>query len=89
MTCTNGANELVMASFWLPEKIADGIISPKNSTIVTERVTAIKGDTTLSRNNGKASFAIALMSSNVTNYLRKWLVSAVANEIITFCASKG
>jgi len=38
--CTRGARVLESASRFGPEKMAEGIISPKNRTRVTDRITA-------------------------------------------------
>ena len=46
---------------------ACGMISPKNSTAVTEMPMAAAGDTTRSRKMGSASMQMALASSRVTN----------------------
>ena len=48
---------------------ACGIISPKNSTTVTEMITAVIGSVNRSSTSGSASVATALQTSSVTSNL--------------------
>mmetsp|Transcript_23261 Transcript_23261/g.50858 ORF Transcript_23261/g.50858 Transcript_23261/m.50858 type:complete len:249 (-) Transcript_23261:293-1039(-) len=50
-----------------PVKMAEGMISPRNSTAVTEMMMAAHGGTSLSRKRGSASLATELSSSSVTS----------------------
>mmetsp|Transcript_48413 Transcript_48413/g.122101 ORF Transcript_48413/g.122101 Transcript_48413/m.122101 type:complete len:231 (+) Transcript_48413:694-1386(+) len=68
---TRGTNCAANRSWLGPVKIADGATSPKMSTTETERMIANHDGTSLSRKSGKASFAQAFVSSNVTK--RAWL----------------
>mmetsp|Transcript_77330 Transcript_77330/g.236696 ORF Transcript_77330/g.236696 Transcript_77330/m.236696 type:complete len:272 (+) Transcript_77330:96-911(+) len=66
-SCTTGTMRAASFSWFGPVKIADGMISPKSSTTVTDSNTASQDGTSRSRNKGNASFAAALMRSSVTS----------------------
>mmetsp|Transcript_90272 Transcript_90272/g.179627 ORF Transcript_90272/g.179627 Transcript_90272/m.179627 type:complete len:82 (+) Transcript_90272:1085-1330(+) len=53
---------------WLgPVNTADGMISPKIKTTLTDSKHAIQGETILSKNRGKASLAVAFARRSVTS----------------------
>mmetsp|Transcript_66691 Transcript_66691/g.198454 ORF Transcript_66691/g.198454 Transcript_66691/m.198454 type:complete len:245 (-) Transcript_66691:253-987(-) len=66
-TRTSGENAAARGSWFLPVKSAEGMISPKMRTTVTERITATQPGTKRSRKRGSASLAAALHSRSVTN----------------------
>eukprot|EP00967_Tisochrysis_lutea_P147780 scaffold281282_cov36-Tisochrysis_lutea.AAC.2 len=62
-----GASEAAMRIFDGPVKMAAGIISPTNSTALTEMRMAAHCGTSLSRKSGRASLATEFSRSNVTS----------------------
>jgi len=64
---TSGTSLAARISCFGPVNTADGRISQKRTTHVTDRSTACKGETMESRNVGRASDAVAVSSSRVTS----------------------
>mmetsp|Transcript_69349 Transcript_69349/g.200906 ORF Transcript_69349/g.200906 Transcript_69349/m.200906 type:complete len:271 (-) Transcript_69349:50-862(-) len=64
---TSGTMAAAKVSCFGPVKIAEGIISPKINTTVTDKTTANQEGTKPSRNSGNASFAAELSNNKVTN----------------------
>mmetsp|Transcript_73436 Transcript_73436/g.192576 ORF Transcript_73436/g.192576 Transcript_73436/m.192576 type:complete len:264 (+) Transcript_73436:1322-2113(+) len=64
---TSGANFAAILSCPLPVKIAEGMISPKRRTRVTDMITASQEGTIWSRKSGRASLASEFMRRRVTN----------------------
>jgi hypothetical protein len=65
-----GTNLLASSSFFGPVNMAVGRISPKINTKVTDSRTDTTGDTSFSKNSGRASAANAFRSRSVTR--RRW-----------------
>mmetsp|Transcript_93374 Transcript_93374/g.247882 ORF Transcript_93374/g.247882 Transcript_93374/m.247882 type:complete len:257 (+) Transcript_93374:416-1186(+) len=63
---TTGEKAAAKTSWLFPVKTAEGMISPKMRTTLTERTMASQLGTNVSRKRGNASLATALQSSSVT-----------------------